>query len=269
VAGDISAGLLERLRAVDLDPSSMFAVGRGPWEVWLLLRDRWGRRAMLVDLYELEAAGRGIRLACLSKADRSRLRRAARPVCYPGRQPALPGSDRLGDPHEISEYDPAWRDRFADWRSRLAAALGATAARIDHVGSTAVPGLAAKPVIDIMISVPDTRDEPSYLPGCLSAGLILRMREEGHLLLWPPPASPREVHVHVCDAGRDWGRDELLFRDYLVADAAVRDQYSALKRDLVARWRDDRQAYMEAKTAFVLDALEQARAWAIDSGWSP
>jgi hypothetical protein len=96
VTGDISDGLRNRLRAVDLDPWSMFERGRGPWEVWLLLRDCWGRRATLVDLYELEAAGRGIPLECLSRADRSRLTAAARPVCYPGRQPSLPGSDRLG-----------------------------------------------------------------------------------------------------------------------------------------------------------------------------
>jgi GrpB-like predicted nucleotidyltransferase (UPF0157 family) len=269
VAGDISDGLRERLRAMDLDPLSMFTLGPGPWELWLLLRDRWGRQATLVDLYELEAASRGVRLECLSAADRSRLRAAARPVCYPGRQPALPGSDRLGDPHEISEYDPAWLVTFADWRSRLAAALGGAATRIDHVGSTAVPGLAAKPVIDIMISVPDTRDEHFFLPACLSTGLILRMREEGHLLLWPPPANPREVHVHVCDSASDWDRDELLFRDYLVADSAVRNKYSALKRGLIARWHDDRRAYTEAKTAFVLDTLEHARMWAVDSGWNP
>lgn len=269
VADDISDGLRERLGIVGLDPASMFARGRGPWEVWLLLRAHWGRRATLVDLYELEAAGRGVGLECLSAADRSRLRAAARPVCYPGRKPALPGSDRVGDPHEISDYDPAWLDMFANWRSRLSAALEAASARIDHVGSTAVPGLAAKPVIDIMVSVPETGDEPSFLPACLSTGLILRMREEGHLLLWPPPSSPREVHVHVCDSDGEWGRDELLFRDYLIADPAARDQYSALKRELIGRWRDDRQAYTEAKTAFVLDTLERARAWALASGWSP
>lgn len=269
VAGDVSDVLGERLRAVDLDPLSMFTPERGPWEVWLLLRGRWGRRATLVDLYELEAACRGIRPECLPKADRSRLWAAVRPIRYPGRQPVLPGSDRLGDPHEISEYDPAWLVTFADWRSRLAAALGAAATRIDHVGSTAVPGLAAKPVIDIMISVRDTSDEPSYLAFCISTGLILRVREEGHRMLWPPPASPREVHVHVCNSGGDWGRDELLFRDYLVANSAARDEYSELKRNLMARWHDDRQAYTEAKTAFVLDALEHARTWAIDTGWNP
>jgi GrpB-like predicted nucleotidyltransferase (UPF0157 family) len=256
VAGDISEVLRDRLRAVDLDPASMFSGGRGPWEVWLLLSERWGRRATLIDLYELEAAGRGIPLEGLSKADRSRLWAAVRPVRYPGRAPALPGSQRRGDPHEIGEYDPAWPVTFGQWRSRLAAALGTSATRIDHVGSTAVPGLAAKPVIDVMISVPEAGDEPSYLPACLATGLILRAREKGHLL-WPPPASPREVHVHICDAEGDWGRNQLLFRDYLRATPAPRDQYSALKRDLMTRWHDDRQAYMEAKTAFVPDTLER------------
>lgn len=240
----------------------MFAPGRGPWETWLILRERWGPRATLVDLYELEAAARGLRPEDLPAADRDRLKAAARPVSYPDRAPVLPGSDRPADPHELSDYDPAWPDRFARWRARLAAALGPGPARIDHLGSTAVPGLAAKPVIDIMISVPDSADEPSFLPGCASAGLILRMRETGHLLLWPPPARPREVHVHVCDDGGAWGRDEILFRDYLRASPAVRDAYAALKRDLITRWRGDRKAYTEAKTAFILDALDDARAWA-------
>jgi GrpB-like predicted nucleotidyltransferase (UPF0157 family) len=211
----------------------------------------------------------GIPPECLSKADRSQLWAAVRPIRYPTRQPALSGSDRRGDPHDISQYDPAWAVTFEHWRSRLAAALGTAATRIDHVGSTAVPGLAAKPVIDIMISVPDTSDEPSFLPACISTGLILRAREEGHLLLWPPPASPREVHVHVCNSGGDWGRDELLFRDYLAANSVARDEYAALKRNLMTRWHDDRQAYGEAKTAFILDALEDARTWAGGQGWNP
>jgi GrpB-like predicted nucleotidyltransferase (UPF0157 family) len=75
--------------------------------------------------------------------------------------------------------------------------------------------------------------------------------------------------VHVCDSGGEWARDELSFRDYLLSDSAIRANYSALKRGLAARWQDDRQAYTEAKTVFVFDALEQARGWAIDSGWSP
>jgi GrpB-like predicted nucleotidyltransferase (UPF0157 family) len=269
MAGEISDSLRERLQVANVDPGSMFGPGRGPWETWMLLRDRWGRRATLVDLYELEAAARGVPLELLSKADRSRLWAAVRPVRYPTRQPALPGSDRRDDPHELSEYDPAWAVTFARWRSRLGAAIGAAATRIDHVGSTSVPGLAAKPVIDIMVSVPDTSDESQYLPACLATGLILRSREEGHLFLYPPPASPREVHVHVCTAGARWGREELLFRDYLAANSAARDEYAAVKRDLMTRWHDDRMAYGEAKTAFILDTLEHARVWAAAEDWNP
>lgn len=174
----------------------------------------------------------------------------------------LPDSDRRGDPHAIREYDTDWPRAYEGWRSRLSAALGTAAISVDHVGSTSVVGLAAKPVIDIMVSVPDVRDESTYLPPVLSTGLILRMRDAGHLLLWPPPERPREVHVHVCDAGGRWARDELLFRDYLRAHGDVRDRYAALKRRLIDRWGDDRKAYTEAKTAFVLDALDDAPIWA-------
>jgi GrpB-like predicted nucleotidyltransferase (UPF0157 family) len=75
--------------------------------------------------------------------------------------------------------------------------------------------------------------------------------------------------VHVCNSGGDWGRDELLFRDYLAANSVARDEYAALKRNLTTRWHDDRQAYGEAKTAFILDALEDARSLAGGQGWNP
>lgn len=240
----------------------MFEGGRGAWEVWLLLRDRWSERATLVDLYELEAAAQGVGLEQLSAEDRAALKDRARPICYPHRAAVLPGSDRPGDPHVLDEYDTRWADSFEEWRARLGLALGALPHTIDHVGSTAVPGLAAKPIVDIMISVPDTAAESGYLPGLRASGLILRMREAGHLLLWPPPGRPREVHVHVCDLGGEFARDELLFRNYLRAHPMVRDAYAALKRDLIARWAEDRKAYTQAKTSFVLDALEEARRWA-------
>jgi len=262
MSGGVSDGLERRLRAAGLDPAAS-----GPWETWLRLRDHCGRRATLVDLYELEAASRGIEPEKLPESDRARLKAAARPVAYPHREPVVPGSDRSGDPHQVVEYDPAWPVRFADWRSRLAAAMGATTPRIDHIGSTAVGGLAAKPVVDILVSVPDVRDEAGYLPACISAGLILRVREAGHLLLWPPSAAPRDVHVHVCDASGEWGRRQLLFRDYLRAHPETCAEYSALKRELISRWRNDRKAYTEAKTGFVLDTLDAAEIWARTTGW--
>ena len=130
-----------------------------------------------------------------------------------------------------------------------------------------MPGLAAKPVIDIQVSVPDVADEHSYRPLLESAGLILRLRETGHLFLWPPPDRPRSVHVHVCASDSSWERNHLLFRDYLRAHPAVAGRYAAMKQDLIARWPDDRTAYGAAKTAFVLDTLEAADRWARLTGW--
>ena len=77
-------------------------------------------------------------------------------------------------------------------------------------------------------------------------------------LLWPPAARSGEVHVHVCGSGSTWERNHLLFRDYLRAHPAARDGYAALKRDLISRWRHDRNAYGAAKTGFVLDTLAAA-----------
>jgi GrpB-like predicted nucleotidyltransferase (UPF0157 family) len=265
---DLDDLLRTRLRAAGVDVPGLSGLKLTPWRAWLLLREHLGRRATLVDLYELEAAGRGIRPGELSAAERDHLKAISRPARRRfGQAEVLPGSDRPGDPHELTSADPAWPERFAVWRDRLAAVLGPAAARVDHVGSTAVPGLAAKPVIDIQVSVPDVTDERSFLPLLESAGLILRLRETGHLFLWPPPAQPRDVHVHVCASGGSWERDHLLFRDYLCAHPSVCENYSALKNELIERWRQDRKAYGDSKTDFVLDTLADAARWAMATGW--
>jgi GrpB-like predicted nucleotidyltransferase (UPF0157 family) len=264
---DLDELLQARLRAAGVDLRALFGPDLGPWQAWLLLREHFGRRATVVDLYELEAASRGMRPDELSAADRAHLKAMSRPVRRVQAE-VLAGSDRSGDPHAVYGYDSGWQEKFAIWRDRLSVVLGPAATRIDHVGSTAVPSLAAKPVIDIQVSVPDVADERSYLPKLESAGLILRVRETGHLFLWPPPARPREVHVHVCASGSSWERNHLLFRDYLRAHPAAAARYAAVKQDLIARWRDDRTAYGAAKTAFVLDTLEAADRWARLTGWN-
>jgi GrpB-like predicted nucleotidyltransferase (UPF0157 family) len=260
--------LQRRLLAAGVDPAGLRGGALDPWEAWLRLRARWGRRATLVDLYELEAAVRGISLEQLTAADRERLKVVSR---HARREQAevVPGSGRSGDLHEVNGYDPAWPGCFGVWHRRLATTLGDAAARIDHIGSTSVPGLAAKPVIDIQVSVADVGDERSYLCRAESAGLVLRLRERGHRLLWPPAGKPREVHVHICGCGSPWERDHLLFRDYLRAHPAACHSYAALKRELITRWRHDRKAYGDAKTGFVLDTLADAAHWAAATGWLP
>lgn len=162
------------------------------------------------------------------------------------------------DPIEVVEYDEDWPAKYADWHKRLLKAVP-SAKRIDHIGSTAVPGLPAKPTIDIQISVADIEDESTYVPGIESTGVLLRFREVGHRYFRPPVEQPRVVHVHVCPSGSAWETDHLLFRDHLRGSPDALQAYAALKLDLARRHPDDRIAYNEAKTEFILSALTAAR----------
>ncbi|MFD6135788.1 GrpB family protein [Isoptericola sp. NPDC056618] len=164
----------------------------------------------------------------------------------------------------LVEPDPAWPARFARERERIVAALGPTAVRVDHVGSTSVPGLAAKPIVDIDVSVPDVEDEDAYLPALLVAGYELRVREPGHRLVRTPE---RDVHVHVCAAGGDWERSHLLFRDRLRHDADDRAAYAALKRELAARDWPSMNHYADAKGGLIAEITARAEAWAAATGW--
>jgi GrpB-like predicted nucleotidyltransferase (UPF0157 family) len=174
------------------------------------------------------------------------------------------------DPVAIVAYDPIWPGRYAAWRERLSGAMGGTAIAIEHIGSTAVPGLAAKPVVDIQVSVPDVADEGAYVQAIESVGFGLRYRNEG--LGWryfrPPPGLPREAQVHVCSVGSESERLHLLFRDYLRAHPAEADAYAVAKRAAAARHPEDRIAYTDAKGGFIHPALRRAGAWARETGWS-
>ncbi|MGH8937595.1 MAG: GrpB family protein [Acidimicrobiia bacterium] len=171
------------------------------------------------------------------------------------------------EPVEVVRYDHRWPAAFESWHLRLVSALGKSAIRVEHVGSTAVPGLAAKPVVDVQVSVPDVEDEGAYLSPIESLGVPLRSREPGHRYFRPPPGTTRDVQIHVCDAGSEWERDHLLFRDYLRAHPEAREAYARLKVALAERYRSDRLAYNEAKAGFILDTLEAAREWAGRTCW--
>lgn len=166
----------------------------------------------------------------------------------------------------VVEYDPRWPSRFADERARIVRALGPTALRVDHVGSTSVPGLAAKPIVDIDVSVPDVESEDAYLGPLTAAGYELRVREAGHRLLRTPA---RDVHVHICTAGSDWERSHLLFRDWLRHDAEDRQAYAELKQRLAQRDWADMNAYTDAKSDLVREITVRAEEWARASGRQP
>ena len=132
----------------------------------------------------------------------------------------------------LSEYDDAWPERFAGEARRIEAALRDQALAIEHIGSTSVPGLAAKPIIDILLVVPDSAEEGSYLPAMEAAGYVLRVREPDwyeHRMFRTPDAS---VQVHVYSAGCPEIERYLLLRDRLRSDPEDRELYERTKRGL-------------------------------------
>ncbi len=155
----------------------------------------------------------------------------------------------------IEPYSKEWPRRFEEERKRIEGALGSIARRIEHVGSTAVPGLGAKPVIDIMVSVDDTEDEGAFVRALEGVGYELRVREPGHRMFRTPA---RDVHVHIWTAGSEDERRHLLFRDWLRSHPEERLSYEAKKRALAGNWRDTNY-YARAKGPFIDEVVERAR----------
>jgi GrpB-like predicted nucleotidyltransferase (UPF0157 family) len=174
------------------------------------------------------------------------------------------------DPVVLVPPDPAWAERFASIRADLLAALGPAAVRVDHIGSTSVPGLPAKPIVDVQISVPSVDDEGAYRGAVEGLGWVLWVREPGHRMFRDPPGSPATAHLHVCDAGGPWERRHLLFAAFLRAHPVHADSYLHHKDELRIRVGSRGMlAYADAKSSFVEAVLVDAERWAGARGWRP
>jgi GrpB-like predicted nucleotidyltransferase (UPF0157 family)/GNAT superfamily N-acetyltransferase len=156
----------------------------------------------------------------------------------------------------IADYDEAWPERFDAERERIAQALGAVALRIEHVGSTAVPGLAAKPIIDVLVTVSDVDDELSYGPALERAGFELRVREPEHRMY---RTRARDVHVHVWNEGDPEVDRTVAFRDRLRESPDDRLEYERLKRSLAEREWTDMNHYANAKGSLVEEILSRTK----------
>ncbi len=157
-------------------------------------------------------------------------------------------------PIEIVDYDPSWPSMFEAETERLGAALAGVAVRIEHVGSTSVPGLAAKPIVDIQLSVPDVSNLDRYRGPLESLGYEYVYDPdfvEYPFFGWPSAKAPRTFNVHVCEAGTEWEARHLRFRDRLRTDERVRDEYAALKRELALKHGNDIQGYVDDKDPFI------------------
>lgn len=160
----------------------------------------------------------------------------------------------------VVEYDDRWPAQYKEHATIITKALGNSLLQIEHVGSTSVEGLAAKPIIDILVVVADSADESSYLPQLQAAGYELRVREPGfheHRMLRTPP---RDVHVHVYSHGNSEVDRILLFRDRIRRDPEDRKRYESVKRRLTEREWPDMNAYADAKTEVIESILTAAMA---------
>ncbi len=180
----------------------------------------------------------------------------------------------------VVEYDPRWEDEGIEWAQRIRGILDGGVLDIDHIGSTAVPGLAAKDVIDIQALAYDLEDAQSAIAALKSAGFVVDMSRRGEAprpgypdhpdcwdrLLFRGPKDARAVILHLREVNTAGARVPLLLRDFLRADDLVRDQYGALKLGL-ARYLDSERGYQAMKQPFVAVTLRLAESWAERTRW--
>lgn len=173
-------------------------------------------------------------------------------------------------PIEIHDYDPVWQDEFRSIGSSLRSALGETACRIDHIGSTSVRGLAAKPIIDVQISVRALEPVNAYLPRMEALGYIWRGENpERTKRYFREAPGARRTHIHVRKLGSWHEQYALLFRDYLRVHADEQRHYEAVKRRLAVQYPFERDAYTDAKGDIFWEIVRRADSWAAATGWEP
>jgi GrpB-like predicted nucleotidyltransferase (UPF0157 family) len=166
----------------------------------------------------------------------------------------------LNGPVALADYDPNWHRQFLKESKRIRSALGAKALMVEHVGSTSVPGLEAKPVVDILLVVVNSADEKSYIASLEAAGYVLRIREPGwheHRLFKGPET---DINLHVFSEGDGEVDRMLVFRDRLRAHPGDRDLYLRTKRKLARKkWRYV-QNYADSKSKVVESIIARGRA---------
>ena len=167
----------------------------------------------------------------------------------------------LGGPIVLAEYDPEWRSLFEQEAERIRSVLGSRALRVEHVGSTAVPGLAAKPIIDMALEVENSAAEETYVRALEAVGYVLRIREpewNEHRMFKGPDTN---INLHVFSRGCAEVERMILFRDWLRTNKADRELYGRAKRELAKKEWKYVQNYADAKTEVVEEIVKRATAF--------
>jgi GrpB-like predicted nucleotidyltransferase (UPF0157 family) len=158
-------------------------------------------------------------------------------------------------PVVVVDYDPAWPALFAREAERVRAVLGDRVLALEHAGSTSVPGLPAKPIVDMVLVLENTADEPAYVPALEAAGYVLRIREPDwfeHRVFKGPDT---DINMHVFSEGCPEVARMLAFRDWLRSHPDDRDRYAAAKRQLAQRPWKYVQHYADAKTPVIAEIM--------------
>lgn len=164
----------------------------------------------------------------------------------------------MSGPIELRDYDACWPERYAEHAARVRTALGERAVRLEHVGSTSVPGLLAKPIIDIVLEVRDSGDEAAYVGDLQASGYVLRIREPNWFQHRLFKTAGQDVNLHVFSVGCSETARMVRFRDWLRSNAADRELYAAAKRELAAHDWKYMQQYADAKTDVVAQIMSRA-----------
>jgi GrpB-like predicted nucleotidyltransferase (UPF0157 family) len=178
------------------------------------------------------------------------------------RHPSL--DDRFDPAIRIVDYDRAWPVMAEQELRRIKDAVGDLAVRLEHVGSTAVPGLAAKPIIDLQLSVAVIEPRERYVAPLERLGYLFAPTPESpdYHFFGKPPERPRTHHLHVCETGSEHELRHVAVRDFLRRHPDEATRYAALKRALVARHPQDRLAYIDGKDEYVTALEQRAVTWA-------
>lgn len=158
----------------------------------------------------------------------------------------------------LLDYDPKWPELFEREAKRIYSILGDKVLQLEHVGSTSVPGLCAKPIIDMLLVVKDSTDESAYVPDLENSRYVLRIRETDwyeHRLFKGPDT---DINLHVFSRGCPEIERMLRFRDWLKNNRDDRDKYARVKRDLAKQQWKYVQDYADAKSAIVQEIMERA-----------
>lgn len=167
----------------------------------------------------------------------------------------------MGEIVEVVDYNPEWEKLYQAEAARLRLALGNLLAGLEHIGSTSVPGLAAKPIIDIMVGVHKISDAKACVDILTERGYVYVPEFEVSIperrFFHRVENGRRTHHLHLVEVGSQFWKEHILFRDVLRTHEDVAEQYATLKRGLAARYREDRFGYTDAKSDFILGVMEK------------